>query len=87
MDRFPENDIISLVEKPARYDLGESTGPDLKLAELLDADALGGLPLGYGTAAADRRRLVFSSPITSGQRAEAPQNSTKRISIAGNGVL
>ena len=51
MNRFPENDIISLVGAPPRYDLGESTGPDLSLADLLDTDALGELPLGYGTAA------------------------------------
>ena len=36
MNRFPENDIISLVGTPPRYDLGESTGPDLRLADLLD---------------------------------------------------
>jgi aspartate/methionine/tyrosine aminotransferase len=53
MDRFPENDIISLVGPPPRYDLAESTGPDLRLADLLDADALGGLSLGYGTATGD----------------------------------
>jgi aspartate/methionine/tyrosine aminotransferase len=53
MQRFPENDIISLVGAPPRYDLGESTGPDLRLADLLDVDALGGLPLGYGSAAGD----------------------------------
>jgi aspartate/methionine/tyrosine aminotransferase len=53
MERFPENDIISLVGAPPRYDLGESTGPDLKLADLLDRDALGELTLGYGTAAGD----------------------------------
>ncbi|MBV9203454.1 MAG: aminotransferase class I/II-fold pyridoxal phosphate-dependent enzyme, partial [Alphaproteobacteria bacterium] len=53
MNRFPENDIISLVGAPPRHELGESTGPDLRLADLLDADALGGLPLGYGTAAGD----------------------------------
>ena len=53
MNRFPENDIISLVGAAPRYELGESTGPDLRLNDLLDADALGGLPLGYGTAAGD----------------------------------
>lgn len=53
MDRFPENDIIALVGSPPRYELGESTGPDLRLAELFDADALGDLPLGYGTAEGD----------------------------------
>jgi len=52
MRRFPANDIISLVSAAPRRDLGESTGPDLRLGSLLDeADAasLGELPLGYGT--------------------------------------
>jgi len=53
MNRFPENDIISLVDAPVRYELGESTGPDLRLADLVDAVALGELPLGYGSAAGD----------------------------------
>jgi hypothetical protein len=49
----PENEIISLVGTPPRYDLGESTAPDLKLADLLEPGALDGLPLGHGTAAGD----------------------------------
>lgn len=53
MNRFPQNDIIALVGATPRYELGESTGPDLSLADLLDAEALGGLPLGYGSAAGD----------------------------------
>ena len=53
MNRFPENDIISLVGAPPRYELGESTGPDLRLADLLDRDAFDDLPLGYGTATGD----------------------------------
>jgi aspartate/methionine/tyrosine aminotransferase len=53
MDRFPDNEIISLIGAPPRYDLGESTGPDLRLADLFDADALDDLPLGYGTAAGE----------------------------------
>jgi aspartate/methionine/tyrosine aminotransferase len=53
MNRFSENDIISLVGAPPRYELGESTGPDLRLSDLLDADSLGALALGYGTAAGD----------------------------------
>ena len=51
--RFPENDIISLVGEPARHELGESTGPDLRLGELADPDSIGDLPLAYGTAAGD----------------------------------
>jgi aspartate/methionine/tyrosine aminotransferase len=60
MNHFPENDIISLVGAPPRYELGESTGPDLRLADLLDADELGALPLGYGTSAGD---LAFRAAI------------------------
>src|SRR5262249_49213939 len=58
MTRFPTNDIISLVGEAPRYELGESTGPDLRLAALLDAAGqgnLGGMPLGYATAAGDPR--------------------------------
>lgn len=53
MNRFPENDIISLVGAPPRHELGESTGPDLRLADLFDGDALGDLQFAYGTAAGD----------------------------------
>jgi len=59
--RFPENEIISLVESAAgapRYDLGESVGPDLRLSALLQVPGparLDELSLGYGTAAGDVR--------------------------------
>jgi len=56
MNRFPPNDIIHLVGEAPRYDLAESLGPNLHLADLLDADALkdlAGLSLGYGTAKGD----------------------------------
>jgi hypothetical protein len=59
--RFPESDIISLVEAPGdapRYELAESIGPDLRLAALLQAPGAGGLEalsLGYGSAAGDAR--------------------------------
>jgi aspartate/methionine/tyrosine aminotransferase len=53
MNRFAENDIISLVDAPPRYDLGESIGPDLTLADLVEPGVLDGLPLAYGTAAGD----------------------------------
>jgi len=55
MAQFPANDIISLVGSSPRYDLAESVGPDLRLAELVDAAELGDLPLAYGTAAGDAR--------------------------------
>jgi aspartate/methionine/tyrosine aminotransferase len=59
--RFPETDIISLVEARGdapRYDLGESVGPDLQLGALLDPPGLPPLEnvsLSYATAAGDIR--------------------------------
>ena len=58
LTRFPQNDIISLVGETPRYDLGESVGPDIRLAELLDASgqaSLDEMALGYATAAGDPR--------------------------------
>jgi aspartate/methionine/tyrosine aminotransferase len=58
MRRFPDNDIISLVRDTPRYDLGESLGPDLRLAELLEASdpsGLGEISLSYVTAEGDPR--------------------------------
>jgi aspartate/methionine/tyrosine aminotransferase len=56
MTHFPANDIISLVKEAPRYDLGESVGQDVSIAELLDASGatgLGDTRLGYGTAEGD----------------------------------
>jgi aspartate/methionine/tyrosine aminotransferase len=56
--RFPESDIISLVRETPRYDLGESLGPDLRLADLMafsDPAGLGDISLGYATAEGDPR--------------------------------
>ncbi len=58
LTRFPANDIISLVGEAPRYDLGESVGPDIRLAELLDASgqsSLDDMMLGYATAAGEPR--------------------------------
>jgi aspartate/methionine/tyrosine aminotransferase len=55
MRRFPQNDIISLVEEAPPFDLAESVGPSLRLAELL-GQASGmrdDVTLGYGTAPGD----------------------------------
>ncbi|MGW1344062.1 pyridoxal phosphate-dependent aminotransferase [Kribbella sp. NPDC002412] len=54
MATFLRNDIASLTEVKPTYDLGESYGPDLRLADLLTPD-LGDLELGYGTASGDLR--------------------------------
>jgi aspartate/methionine/tyrosine aminotransferase len=55
MARFPKNDIILLVGQAPRYDLAESVGPDLRLAELLDPSGMDDLALGYGTAEGNAR--------------------------------
>jgi len=58
MRQFARNDIISLVGSPPPYDLAESVGPDLRLAELLesaDDPQLLTLPLAYGTAQGEPR--------------------------------
>jgi aspartate/methionine/tyrosine aminotransferase len=55
MAKFPRNEIMSLVGGSPRYDLAESYGPDLHLGDLMDAQSLGTLALGYGTPAGDPR--------------------------------
>jgi aspartate/methionine/tyrosine aminotransferase len=58
MTRFPPNDIISLVGGAPRYDLAESIGPDLRLADLLGESGAADLldtRLGYGTAQGEPR--------------------------------
>ena len=50
MATFPRNEIMSLTASKPRHDLGESYGPDLRLADLLTPE-LADLELGYGTAA------------------------------------
>lgn len=54
-DRFPANDIVSLVGPPPRHDLAESYGPSLDAGTLLreTAGRLDELVLGYGSAAGD----------------------------------
>jgi aspartate/methionine/tyrosine aminotransferase len=52
--QFPSNDIVSLVGAAPRFDLAESTGPGLRLDELLGpAFAPHDLVLDYGTARGD----------------------------------
>ena len=53
LTKFPHNDIISLTAQAADYDLAESVGPDLRLADLLGGELgdLADLPLAYGSAA------------------------------------
>jgi aspartate/methionine/tyrosine aminotransferase len=58
MTYFPASDIISLIGQAPRYDLGESVGPDVRVADLFDDSSqtsLGDMRLGYGTAEGDPR--------------------------------
>lgn len=60
MATFPPNDIIDLTAEAPRYDLAESYGPGLRLADLLTPE-LNELLLGYGTAAGgERLRAVLA---------------------------
>ena len=52
MATFPRNDIVSLTDVQPTHELGESYGPDLRLADLLTPE-LADLELGYGTAYGD----------------------------------
>ena len=52
MATFPRNHIVSLTDSQPTHDLGESYGPDLRLADLLTPE-LAELELGYGTAYGD----------------------------------
>jgi aspartate/methionine/tyrosine aminotransferase len=54
MATFPRNEIMSLTAEQPVHDLGESYGPDLRLADVLTPE-LADLELGYGTAAGDPR--------------------------------
>jgi aspartate/methionine/tyrosine aminotransferase len=52
MERFQTNDIMELVGPAPRYDLAESIGPNLRLA---DVHAAHDITLGYGSPAGDPR--------------------------------
>lgn len=52
-EKFPYNDIISLLDKNLTFNLAESTSVDLRLGELLDDELIRDLKemkLGYGTS-------------------------------------
>jgi aspartate/methionine/tyrosine aminotransferase len=54
MREFPASPITAVVDEEPNYNLGESVGQDLVVADVLDPDALadlGSLSLGYGTSA------------------------------------
>ena len=53
-ERFPHNEIISLLDVNRRYNLAESTAQDLTLDEIMNFaggwEAVAGLRLGYGSS-------------------------------------
>jgi aspartate/methionine/tyrosine aminotransferase len=54
MRQFPASPITALIDEKPLYNLGESVGPDLTAADVLDPEALaglGGVALGYGPSA------------------------------------
>jgi aspartate/methionine/tyrosine aminotransferase len=56
MRQFPASPITALVDGSPRYNLGESYGPHLRVADLLDPDELAklaALSLGYASSAGD----------------------------------
>ncbi len=53
MRQFPASPITALIDDKPRYNLGESVAPDLTVADLLAAEDLAGVKLGYGTSAGD----------------------------------
>jgi aspartate/methionine/tyrosine aminotransferase len=54
MRKFPASPITAVVDEKPMYNLGESVGPDLAVADVLDPESLaelGTASLGYGTSA------------------------------------
>lgn len=60
MTTFAPSPMAALTDSPVRYDLGESTGPQLNLGDLADPAELADVALGYGTSRgdADLRGLI-----------------------------
>src|SRR5262245_18727461 len=63
MTNFAPSGMTSLVDRPVRYDLAESTCPSLRLGELADPAELAGLALDYGTThgSAELRELIAAN--------------------------
>jgi DNA-binding transcriptional MocR family regulator len=53
MRQFPSSPITALIDESPCYNLGESFGRHLSVADILDPGELAGLSLGYGTSAGD----------------------------------
>jgi aspartate/methionine/tyrosine aminotransferase len=72
--RFPQNEIISLLDVNRRYNLAESTAQDLTFGEILDLaggpSALGKLKMGYGSSAGLPRLRAEIAALTGVQPEE-----------------
>jgi aspartate/methionine/tyrosine aminotransferase len=58
MRQFPASPITAVIDEKPLYNLGESVGPDLTVADVLDEEALsglGGVALGYSPSAGQER--------------------------------
>ena len=70
MRQFPASPITALIDESPRYNLGESFGRHLSVADVLDPAELADLSLGYGTSAGDaevRVRVAERHGIPDGQ--------------------
>jgi Aminotransferase class I and II len=70
MRQFPAGPIRALIDQSPRYNLGESFGRHLPVANVLDPAELADLSLGYGTSAGDaevRARVAERHGIPDGQ--------------------
>lgn len=70
MRQFPASPITALIDESPRYNLGESFGRHLSVADVLDPAELADLSLGYGTSAGDaevRARIAERHGIPDGQ--------------------
>jgi aspartate/methionine/tyrosine aminotransferase len=68
MTTFATSPMASLIDVAVRYDLGESTCPAVRLADLVDPAALKDLELGYGTTRGDaelRALIAADAGVTS----------------------
>ena len=69
MRQFPASPITALIDESPHFNLGESFGPHLSVADILDPGELAGLSLGYGTSAGDaevRARVAERHGIPAG---------------------
>ncbi len=70
MTTFAVSPMAELIDEPVRYDLGESTCPPMRLADLVESATLNDLELGYGTSRGDadlRALIAADTGVAAGQ--------------------